>query len=129
MNINRIVVVLLILAVAWSGMTWATEDHQGHTMQHDIAPAQNLPNFLVTPSLPASIQPGRSVDLTLTITDKDDRAVEQFALVHEKLIHLIVVSSDLHFFHHIHPEYQGHGRFTVQTALPAGGEILLFLRL
>ena len=41
--------------------------------------------------------------------------------MHEKLMHLIVVSKDLSYFEHLHPTYAGAGRFDVQTSFPAGG--------
>jgi hypothetical protein len=37
-------------------------------------------------------------------------------------MHLIVVSKDLLYFDHIHPEYKGNGEFRVTTQFPAGGE-------
>jgi hypothetical protein len=40
-------------------------------------------------------------------------------------MHLIVVSKDLSFFNHIHPEYKGNGVFEVTTRFPAGGDYKL----
>jgi hypothetical protein len=117
----------LMLSMAWSNPALTEERHQGHSMhgQH-VAPKKNLEKFLAKPSLSATAEAGKPVDLTIEITDNEGRAIEHFDIVHEKVMHLIVVSADLHFFDHIHPKYQGKGKFTVQTVLPAGGSYTYF---
>lgn len=45
---------------------------------------------------------------------------------HTKKIHLIVVSDDLSYFDHIHPEYGADGSYTVKTKFPAGGKYTMF---
>jgi Cu+-exporting ATPase len=57
--------------------------------------------------------------------EKNGKPIEQFDVSHEKLMHLIVVSKDLSFFNHIHPEYKGNGVFEVTTRFPAGGDYKL----
>lgn len=63
--------------------------------------------------------------LSLQIKDQNGKPIEQFDISHEKKMHLIVVSKDLSYFDHIHPEYKGNGTFEVTTAFPAGGEYKL----
>ena len=127
MNRNRIFVALMMFLTGWFGLAWAAESHQGHSMHgNHAAPAQNRETFLAKPFFPAAIQPGKPMDLSIEITAKGGRAVERFDIVHEQVMHLIVVSADLRFFDHIHPEYRGNGRFTVQTVLPAGGTYTYF---
>lgn len=41
-------------------------------------------------------------------------------------IHLMVVSEDLTWFHHIHPEEQPDGMYTITETFPDGGKYLLF---
>jgi hypothetical protein len=60
--------------------------------------------------------------LTIQVNDKDGKPIEDFELEHEKLMHLIVVSKDLSYFDHIHPDYKGDGKFTVKVNFPTGGE-------
>lgn len=62
-----------------------------------------------------------SAELVVRIADADGKPVGDFELQHEKLMHLLVVSEDLSFFNHIHPDYKGNGTFTVATTFPAGG--------
>jgi len=51
--------------------------------------------------------------------------VQDFDIVHEKNLHLIVVSRDLRFFAHLHPAYDGKGVFRIEDPLPPG-ELHLF---
>ena len=56
------------------------------------------------------------------IDNRTKLPLENFETVHTKLMHLIVVSDDLSYFNHIHPEFKGDGgSFMVETTLPRGG--------
>lgn len=48
--------------------------------------------------------------------------IDDFEVNHEKLLHLIIVSKDLSYFNHVHPEYKGDGVFEIKNQFPAGGE-------
>lgn len=41
-------------------------------------------------------------------------------------MHLIVVSKDLTWFNHLHPEYRGNGEFTINAKLPRAGQYKLY---
>ncbi|MGX6444414.1 hypothetical protein ACWM35_14500 [Neobacillus sp. K501] len=58
----------------------------------------------------------------LKIVDKSGKPIEKFDINHEKLLHLIIVSKDLSYFNHVHPEYKGGGFFEIKNDFPAGGE-------
>ncbi len=47
-------------------------------------------------------------------------AVNQFEVVHEKLFHLFIVSQDLQYFAHVHPQLDD-GVFRLETSLPKPG--------
>jgi hypothetical protein len=49
-----------------------------------------------------------------------------FAVLHEKLFHLFVISRDLEEFAHIHPERHPDGSFTIVHTLPKPGHYKLF---
>jgi hypothetical protein len=51
--------------------------------------------------------------------------VTKFAVVHEKAFHLFVVSRDLSYFVHVHPEAKPDGTFRVQHALAPGPYMLI----
>jgi hypothetical protein len=47
-------------------------------------------------------------------------SVLSFAAVHDKLLHLFVVSRDLDYFAHVHPEQKSGNTFEVRHDIPAG---------
>lgn len=99
------------------GMALVHNDNAGNTNEYKM-------NF--TSSI-ASPKPGEEVALRFTpaIVGKEN---EQVALdvVHDKKIHLIIVSKDLSWFDHIHPEYNADGSYSVAEKFPAAGEYTLF---
>ncbi|SFF33567.1 hypothetical protein SAMN04487969_12723 [Paenibacillus algorifonticola] len=99
--------------------------HSGHGdmdgMEHEQANAQVKWSF-------QSGQPvaGSETVIELNVTDAADAPIEKFDLNHEKLMHLIAVSSDLSYFSHIHPNYESGGKFTVKETFPAADTYKLF---
>lgn len=72
---------------------------------------------------PAKIQPGQKVRLRFAIESPKDRSVvKKFEVVHEKLIHLFIISSDFKFFVHEHPVQQADGSFVIDNVFPQSGE-------
>src|SRR3989440_1268054 len=59
--------------------------------------------------------------LTFHIQGPDGRPVTRFAVVHEKLLHLIVVRHDLTGYQHVHPTMAPDGTWTAALTLPAPG--------
>ena len=71
---------------------------------------------------PELLKPGAEVSLTLRVFDPvSGQPVKYFDIVHEKLMHLFVVSENLEFFAHTHPLPQADGSFLVLLRLPFGG--------
>jgi major membrane immunogen (membrane-anchored lipoprotein) len=66
--------------------------------------------------------PNQDTTISIKIQDKDGKPIDKFDTVHEKQMHFIIVSKDLSFFNHIHPDYKGNGEFTVTTQFPTAGE-------
>lgn len=65
-------------------------------------------------------------ELTIQISGGNNAPINEFDENHEKLLHLIIVNHDLSYFNHIHPEFQGDGKFTITTSFPAGGDYKVF---
>jgi hypothetical protein len=71
---------------------------------------------------PPQIPSGRDVTLEFRVADpKTGAPVDQFEIVHEKLFHLFIVSQDLQYFAHVHPELGGDAAFRLKTSLPKPG--------
>lgn len=79
----------------------------------------------VTPSR-TPIKPRSKVDLDFQIKDPAGFDATKLQVVHEKLLHLMIVSSDLSYFDHVHPVPGKDGRFTLRHAFPSGGRYSLF---
>jgi hypothetical protein len=71
---------------------------------------------------PRSIPAGREITLEFRVLDpKTGRPVTHFETIHEKLFHLFLVSQDLEYFSHEHPEFTSSGWFRLRTRLPKPG--------
>jgi len=71
---------------------------------------------------PELLKPGAQVALTFRVLDPETgQRVKRFEIVHERLMHLFVVSENLQFFAHVHPQPLADGSFRVSTRLPYGG--------
>ncbi len=67
-------------------------------------------------------KPGEPIDLRLCIRHPDTgKIVSKFEIVHEKLMHLFVLSENLAYFAHVHPVLQADGSFLLRLTLPYGG--------
>jgi hypothetical protein len=78
----------------------------------------------VSPSIPES---GKSARLSFRPTLKGNtQAQVPLDEVHTRKIHLIVASSDLSWYDHIHPEFQADGSYVVDETFPSGGDFILF---
>jgi len=76
---------------------------------------------------PPQIKAGQTAHWTLRITDaKTGAPIQKFLKMHDKLLHLVVVSRNLSFYDHIHPTYKGNGIFTISYALPRAGQYRIY---
>lgn len=93
---------------------------------HELTPHTHSTDLAFS-SEPSELAPNKSALWTLKITNKKTGApVNDFTVVHDKLMHLIVVSRDLKWFNHLHPEYKGDGTFVVSAELPRAGSYKLY---
>lgn len=71
---------------------------------------------------PAILRPGENAILRLRVMQASGRTLERrFAIVHEKLMHVFLVSESLAYFAHLHPTPQVDGSFLLPVCLPEGG--------
>ncbi len=75
---------------------------------------------------PTEVNANQDVALSFSVKDKDGKPFDKLKIVHEKLIHLLVVSDDLSFFDHVHPEKLTDGGFKLNYKFPAGGVYKLY---
>jgi uncharacterized membrane protein len=86
-----------------------------HAPEYDMTLVSSVKN-------PVASQP-----TTLTFTPlKDGSLFRDLMVVHEKLLHLIIVSSDFTFFDHVHPVMQPDGSLKLDYTFPRPGTFLLY---
>jgi len=105
------------------GTAMKTDNHSGHDAATDKS--DDLLNVAFTFDA-GTAKAKEDTELTIRITGEDGKPINEFDENHEKLLHLIVVNHDLSYFNHIHPKFQGDGKFNVTTAFPSGGDYKLF---
>jgi hypothetical protein len=84
------------------------QEHEENGDNHDGG-SEVIPNVQVN-----------SGELVITLKDLTGNPVSDLEVNHEKLLHLIVVSTDLNEYHHLHPQTDEPGVFKVPHTLPAG---------
>jgi hypothetical protein len=73
-------------------------------------------------TVPALVRPGQKVTLHFRISHPGSGdSIKKFEVVHEKQYHLFVISQDMEFFEHIHPEEKPDGSWVIETTLPKAG--------
>jgi hypothetical protein len=97
-------------------------EHGGHSGSHGEHPQGEKYNVSLQsdPAAPLSKEPAR---LTITVSERETgNRISQFEVIHDKLMHLVIVSKDLSYFAHIHPRFDDKERiFTITNTFPASG--------
>jgi hypothetical protein len=110
---------MLLLSACGAQRAWEDEQLDESDVSTRILADQVQADWKLAP-LPAGEGTGTLIQITFKL--QDGSPVEEFELTHEKLLHLIIVSKDLSYFNHVHPEYKGGGVFEAVNDFPAGGE-------
>ena len=77
-------------------------------------------------SEPGQIRANESATLAFTVKDPKGVVLKDLQIVHEKPMHLLIVSKDLAEFYHVHPEPTADGSYRVQHTFPNGGDYKLY---
>ncbi len=128
---------IMTIALVFSGCNQTTAENPADTKTEtsDTAKAGEITRTELTEnagySMDLNIEPKaanaeQEVALNFSVKDKDGKPFDNLKIVHEKLMHLLVVSDDLAFFDHIHPEKQADGNFKLNYKFPTGGVYKLY---
>lgn len=72
--------------------------------------------------VPTQPKPGQKVRLRFSVSDpKTAKPVTEFELIHERVLHLFLISEDLQHFAHEHPEAVRPGVFEIDWTFARGG--------
>jgi hypothetical protein len=72
--------------------------------------------------VPAVVRAGEKAVLRFGVSHPGNgERIKDFESVHERKYHLFVISQDMEFFQHIHPEQQADGTWQIEVTLPKPG--------
>jgi hypothetical protein len=96
----------------------------------DLVPGDplSLPDFkLKVETTPRVLKPGVPINFRFSVHHPLTGAqAKAFAVMHDKLFHLFVISRDLEEFAHIHPDQHDDGSFSIVHTLPKAGHYKLY---
>ena len=95
------------------------DPHAGHAKDHGKT-------MLMVETEPATVTTGKPTTLKMMIHGPDGKIVNDFAVVHEQKVHLIIVRDGLDQFAHLHPEINAAGNLTMTYTFPTGGTYRLY---
>jgi Cupredoxin-like domain len=75
---------------------------------------------------PAEVKKDEQTELSFTVKNGNGEIIKDLKIVHEKPMHLLVVSADLSEFYHLHPEPQPDGSYKAPFAFAGGGKYKLY---
>ncbi|MBB6174775.1 hypothetical protein HNR23_004835 [Nocardiopsis mwathae] len=109
------------------------EGAHGHAAEVPSSGAPNIPQGLQVSEggytldlLAAPEEAGAEAPLSFRITGPDGEAVTDFAVEHDKPMHVILVGRDLDGYRHLHPEMRGDGVWTAPVEPDTPGPYRLF---
>jgi hypothetical protein len=105
------------------------EMDKGHAAETAADPVRGLAvanRGLALQLADTELERGRASTLRFRIADSDGRPVRDFAVEHEKGMHLIVVRRDGQGFQHLHPTMDATGTWSVPLTLAQAGAYRVF---
>jgi hypothetical protein len=101
------------------------DEHAEHSNKETtVKPTENLTADFTTN--PAEVKAGEKVEIMFAIKNPSGEVVRDLQIVHEKVVHLLIVSDDLAEFYHEHPEQQADGSFKTSFTFKNGGVFKLY---
>jgi len=101
-------------------------DHGSHGGHEDMPMKMAPPRALVVMTDPSQPAAAATTKLIMKIQEADGTPIKTFDILHEKLVHLIVVRDGLDEFAHLHPDVDSSGMITTQFRFPKSGKYRLF---
>jgi hypothetical protein len=124
---NKGIVLLLFMTILLTacGAKPSWDNEEIHEASHRMMADEVKVTWSLDRGEVSGSEAGASTRIRIHIQKNDGERINEFDISHEKLLHLIVISKDLSYFNHIHPEYKGNGVFEIENSFPAGGEYRL----
>lgn len=129
------VYVLLILLVgvgfyyfsSYKNSAELTEDHKMDSMEGSSIDQSHRGYEMEVTSKPAGIDPNQPAVIKYRVKNDRGEILKNYSVVHEKLMHFIVVRKDLQYFQHLHPTFdKNSGEYSIAVTFPADGPYRIF---
>lgn len=126
-NKNKIVIAITLLILGAGGFYLVNSQRRSDsTKPGQIVQSHRSYEIEVT-SDTDNIKPQEPVVFTYKIKNDKGEILKDYAIAHEKIMHLILVRKDLQNFQHLHPEFiEARGEFSVSIVFPTNGAYRLF---
>ena len=103
------------------------EEMKGGSMNDSQMKMHSEKYSLILSTEPQTVKSGEGVILNFSLVNNETKqTIKDLEIVHEKILHLIIVSKNLAYFDHIHPEMNADGSLSVKTKFDKGGDYVLF---
>lgn len=131
---TKLLFLLLAATTLLTGCKTANQTNQNAISQTNASASANAKPILTEKGVftvemetaPNELKAGEKADLSFTVKNSSGELVRDLQIVHEKPMHLLIVSDDLSEFYHEHPESQTDGSYKVSFAFPNGGNYKLY---
>jgi putative copper export protein len=104
-----------------------------HEGDHEYLNSEKEPVEAILITDPVVIKVGSPVNMTIMLKDQDHSPLKKLTIIHERILHAVIIGRDLKTFAHIHPEDLGpitpemmeNATFPLKYTFPGSGEYLL----
>lgn len=124
-----LLVFIIFTPISMNQSTLVTTPTVDPHAQHNMPVVQSHRSFtLQSDAATKTFQPNIPTSYAFSVVDDQGNTIKDFATVHEKNMHLIIVRQDLQGFQHLHPEFnQATGQFTLKDLVfPTDGQYRIF---
>lgn len=122
-----VVLVLAIVGAVFAFNLWKNGNTMSGEHAKQAADQSHRSYELELTAKADNIEPQKSTKITYKIKNDKGEVIKNYEVVHEKIMHFIVVRKDLQNFLHLHPEFnQQTGEFSVNVTFPTDGPYRIF---
>lgn len=132
MNMKSLPLILIVLLLAGGGGVlafnlWNNGNQMNGEHGGQIADQSHRSYEMELTSSANGIESQKPTTITYKVKNDKEEVLKNYEVVHEKIMHFIVVRKDLQNFLHLHPEFNpSSGEFTVEVTFPIDGLYRIF---
>ncbi len=123
-----IIIILVVIAAGLSGLYFIRQDKGNDTSKNQGQNTNTSATYTLNLTSGNNYPVVQNAELSYSIRDQNNKELKDFEVVHEKIMHMIIVRKDRTNFQHVHPEFdKARGLFTLSNfKFPTDGEYRVF---